>query len=83
MKINDKCKELADFWIEVGKVYEDMNKELEKPNPDVYVFDELLTKRKKMDNKHATLLKEFQTIMNKTSDDLRLKVARVWGKPEK
>jgi len=78
MKLNDKAKELAENWIEWANCYSELNKELESKNPKASTCMDLLEKRKHLTNKRETLMKELQTIVDKTSDDIRLKVERLF-----
>ncbi len=38
MKLNDKVKELTDNWTEWGNCYSEINKELEKQQPNITVL---------------------------------------------
>ena len=78
MKLNDKAKEIAENWIEWANCYSELNKELESKNPKASTCIDLLEKRKRLANKRETLIKELQTIVDKTSDDIRLKIERLF-----
>lgn len=79
MKLNDKAKELAENWIEWANCYSELNKELESKNPKASTCMDLLEKRKHLTNKRQTLMKELQTLVDKTSEDIKIKLDKVWG----
>ena len=79
MKLNDKAKELAENWIEWANCYSELNKELESKNPKASTCIDLLEKRKHLTNKRQTLMKELQTLVDKTSEDIKIKLDKVWG----
>lgn len=80
MKLNEKAKEIADNWIEWSNCYSELNKELESKNPNLERCVELLKKRTHLTNKRDNLMKELQAILDKTSEDIRLKIEKLWPK---
>lgn len=80
MKLNDKVKELTDNWTEWGNCYSEINKELENPHPSAFKLKELFDKRVHLTTKRETLMKELQTLLGKTSEDIRIKVDRLFSK---
>lgn len=80
MKLNDKIKELTENWTEWGNCYSEINKELENPKPNAFKLNELFNKKVHLSTKRATLMKELQTLLDKTGEDIRIKVDRVFNK---
>lgn len=79
MKLNDKVKELTDNWTEWGNCYSEINKELEKPKPNALRLKELIDKRAHLTNKRDTLMTELQTLLDKTSEDIRIKFDKAFS----
>ncbi|WP_405291897.1 hypothetical protein [Methanobrevibacter sp.] len=79
MKLNDKCKELADNWVEWGNCYKELNQELELKKPSALKVKEILDKKEKLTRKRDVILKELQTLVDKTSADIKIKFDKVWG----
>lgn len=79
MKLNDKVKELTDNWTEWGNCYSEINKELEKPKPNAFRLKELFDKRTHLTTKRETLMTELQTLVIKTSEDLKIKVDKAFS----
>lgn len=79
MKLNDKVKELTENWTEWANCYSELNKELELKNPNVEKCLELLKKKDKLLTKKDVIFQELQVILNKTSEDLKLKLDRHFG----
>lgn len=77
MKLNDKVKELTENWTEWGNCYSEINKELENPKPNPFKLKELFDKKNHLTTKRETLMKELQTLVNKTSEDIKIKVDRL------
>ena len=80
MQLNDKCKELAENWIEWGNCYSEINKELDSGKPNIFRITECFEKKQHLDNKRKTLLNELQTLLSKTSQDIQLKLEKFIGK---
>lgn len=78
MKLNDKVKELTENWTEWGNCYSEINKELEKQKPNIAVLKELFDKRVHLTTKRETLMKELQTLLEKASEDIRIKVDKAF-----
>ena len=78
MKLNDKVKELTDNWTEWGNCYSEINNELEKKQPNITVLEGLLDKRAHLTTKRDTLMKELRTLLEKASEDIRIKVDRAF-----
>ncbi len=78
MKLNDKVKELTDNWTEWGNCYSEINKELEKPKPNAFRLKELFDKSTHLTTKRETLITELQTLLNKASEDIRIKVGKAF-----
>ena len=70
MKLNDKCKELADNWIEWGNCYKELNQELESKNPSALKVKGILDEKEKLRRKREIIMKELQTLVDKTSGDI-------------
>lgn len=79
MKLNDKVKELTDNWTEWGNCYSEINKELEKPTPNTFKLKELFDKRTHLTTKRETLMTELQTLVNKTSEDIKIKFDKAFS----
>lgn len=79
MKLNDKVKELTDNWTEWANCYSELNKELELKNPNGEKCIELLMKKGKISAKRDIILQELQVILNKTAEDVKLKIDRKFG----
>ena len=79
MKLNDKVKEYADNWIEWGNCYKELNQELESKNPSALKVKEILDKQEKLRRKCEVIFKELQTLLTKTSEDIKIKFNKVWG----
>lgn len=79
MKLNDKVKELTDNWIEWGNCYKELNQELESQNPRALKVKEILDKKEKLTRKRETIMKELQTLLNKTSEDIKIKFDKIWS----
>ena len=79
MKLNNKVKELTDNWTEWGNCYSEINKELEKPNPNAFKLKELFDKRTHLTTKRETLMTELQTLVNKTSEDIKIKLNKAFS----
>ena len=82
MKLNDKVKEVTDNWTAWGNCYSEMNKELESKHPDPSKLVSLLEKKKHLSNQRDTLMQELQTLLDKTSEDIRLKLDRFLSSKE-
>lgn len=76
MKLNDKVKELTDNWTDWGNCYLEMNKELESKHPNADRLISLLKKRTHLSNQRETLMRELQTLVEKTSADIKFKLDR-------
>lgn len=79
MKLNDKVKELADNWTEWGNCYKELNQELERTSPSAVKVKEILDRKEKLSRKRDIILKELQTLVDKTSEDIKIKFDKVWG----
>ena len=79
MKLNDKVKELTDNWTEWGNCYKELNQELERPSPSAVKVKEILDRKEKLTRKRDVILKELQTLVNKTSEDIKIKFDKIWG----
>lgn len=79
MKLNDKVKELTENWTEWANCYSEVNKELEKGNPNPERLMELVEKRDKLNSKRNTIMHELQVLVNKTSEDIKVKFDRAFG----
>lgn len=79
MKLNDKVKELTDNWTEWGYCYSEINKELEKPKPNASRLKEFFEKKTHLTNKREVLMTELQTLVNKTSEDIKIKFDKAFS----
>lgn len=79
MKLNDKVKEFTDNWTEWANCYSEINKELELKNPNSERVIELFQKRDKLTSKRETILHEIQVLVNKTAEDIKLKIDRLYS----
>lgn len=79
MKLNDKVKELTDNWTEWGNCYKELNNELESKNPSVLKIKEILDKKEKLNRKRDLIMRELQTLIDKTGEDIKIKFDKFYG----
>lgn len=79
MKLNDKVKELTDNWTEWGNCYKELNHELESKNPSALKIKEIFDRRDKLTRKRNLIMRELQTLLDKTSKDIQIKFDKIYG----
>lgn len=82
MQIKDKIREINNDFTEFGRLYEEINAELDKPSPQLSTLKKLLDQKDHLWKQRTQKLKQLQVLIDKLNADWKLKLEKHWPSKE-